>query len=364
MKKILVIEDMPEIREELLNILNLKGFQTYEAENGEAGVEATRIHLPDLILCDVNMPVMDGYEVIEKLRESPDTASIPFIFLTALTEKKDLRKGMDLGADDYLTKPFTAKELISAVDSRFNKYEVFQTQNEKNLNELRDSIALALPHELRTPLNGIINCAELIINASCDKQNLINVKKMAELIFESGKRLHNLIENFLIYAQIELKARDPQKCKIFREYQISNCCYIIENSAKAIAVKNEREDDLFLDDLIDANTYISEDHLKKIVDEIVNNAFNYSKKGTPVTIKTKLTDNSYDLIIMDVGRGMKQQQIQHVGAYMQFERKFYEQQGTGLGLIISKRLAELHGGNLSIESKYEEYTIVTISLQI
>jgi len=118
MKKILVIEDEPDMRRNLTTILRLEGFQPLAAENGRIGVELARREKPDLILCDVMMPELDGYGVLQALREDPDCLGTPFIFLTAKGEKPDIRAGMNLGADDYLTKPVAKAELLAAIASR------------------------------------------------------------------------------------------------------------------------------------------------------------------------------------------------------------------------------------------------------
>lgn len=127
MKKILVIEDEPEMRRNLLTILKLEKFQPIGAEHGRAGLEAVKREKPDLILCDVMMPELDGHGVLAALREDESTASIPFIFLTAKGEKEDLRNGMNLGADDYLTKPVARLDLLEAINARLRRAE--QTGN-------------------------------------------------------------------------------------------------------------------------------------------------------------------------------------------------------------------------------------------
>lgn len=123
MKKILVIEDEPEMRRNLLTILKLEKFAALGAENGRAGLELVERERPDLILCDVMMPELDGHGVLAALRESEATASIPFIFLTAKGEKTDLRSGMNLGADDYLTKPVAKADLLHAIAARLRRSE-------------------------------------------------------------------------------------------------------------------------------------------------------------------------------------------------------------------------------------------------
>ncbi len=121
MNKILVIEDEPEMRRNLLTILRLENFASFSAEDGAAGLEQARRIQPDLILCDVMMPGLDGYGVLSALRAAPQTATIPFIFLTARGEKPDVRAGMNLGADDYLTKPVAKSDLLQAIRARLKR---------------------------------------------------------------------------------------------------------------------------------------------------------------------------------------------------------------------------------------------------
>jgi len=123
MKKILVIEDEPEMRRNLATILKLEHYQPLAAENGKAGLEMARREKPDLILCDIMMPELDGHAVVQALRHEPALAAIPFIFLTAKGEKSDQRSGMNLGADDYLTKPVSKSDLLNAVKSRLRRAE-------------------------------------------------------------------------------------------------------------------------------------------------------------------------------------------------------------------------------------------------
>jgi DNA-binding NarL/FixJ family response regulator len=123
MKRILVIEDEPEMRRNLLTILKMEKYQPLGAENGKVGLQLARSEKPDLILCDVMMPELDGYGVLRALREDPSTRITPFIFLTARGEKIDQRSGMDLGADDYLTKPVSKNDLLNAVTARLRRAE-------------------------------------------------------------------------------------------------------------------------------------------------------------------------------------------------------------------------------------------------
>ena len=128
MKKVLIIEDNRDIREVTAEILKLSGYNVSTAENGKTGVEMAIKVIPDLILCDIMMPELDGYGVLKALSENNHTASIPFIFFTAKSEKFDMRKGMSLGADDYLTKPFNLKELLDAIESRLKRHDFLKKE--------------------------------------------------------------------------------------------------------------------------------------------------------------------------------------------------------------------------------------------
>jgi CRP-like cAMP-binding protein/ActR/RegA family two-component response regulator len=137
--RIQIIEDNDDIRESIIEILELANYDVIAANNGKTGIELANQHLPDLILCDIMMPELDGYGVLYLLGKNPQTASIPFIFLTAKAERLDMRKGMEMGADDYLTKPFDDMELLNAVESRLNKkikQEQFYSKSLENINGL------------------------------------------------------------------------------------------------------------------------------------------------------------------------------------------------------------------------------------
>ncbi|HVV71768.1 MAG TPA: hybrid sensor histidine kinase/response regulator, partial [Verrucomicrobiae bacterium] len=331
-----------------------------EAENGAAGVEVARRVLPDLVLCDVNMDKMDGYLALASLRNDPATASIPFILMTGLADNAGMRHGMELGADDYLPKPFSIDALYAAVDARLKKAQVIRQQAEKKLSDLRDNISLMLPHELRTPLNGILAYGE-ILRSDAPSLPAAEVAEMGQVIYESGRRLERLVESFLIYAQIELLGADPQKVSALRSKQTVSAAQLIEKNARALAHAANRSSDLYLE-LADVAAPISEEWLGRILDELVQNAFKFSQAGSNVRVVLSETSRSIVLEVVDQGRGFSTEHITRVGAYMQFDRKLHEQQGLGLGLIIAKRLAELHGGTLTIESERGAVTRVVVKL--
>jgi signal transduction histidine kinase len=360
MKTILVIDDEEWLREMVQMALCQRGFKVVEAENGARGIEVARKELPDLVLCDVNMEKMDGYATLSSLRADPITTSIPFILMTGLADHAGMRHGMELGADDYLPKPFTIEALYAAVDVRLKKLQTVRQEAEKKLADLRDNISLMLPHELRTPLNGILAYGEILAGEAATLP-AAEVAEMGQVIYNSGKRLERLIENFLIYAQIELLSADPQKIHALRSKRTELPARLIEQHARAQAILAERPGDLVLQ-LADEPLPLSEDYLAKITDELVQNAFKFSERNQPVTVSLSGSSGDVALTVTDQGRGFPTDHVTKVGAYMQFDRKIHEQQGLGLGLVISKRLTELHGGTLAIQSGRNTATTVTVRL--
>lgn len=139
-KTILVIEDNDEMRDNICELLELSNYKVFDSGNGKGGVKMALSEIPDLIICDIMMPGLDGYEVLYMLSKNPDTASIPFIFLSAKAEKEDFRKGMDLGADDYLTKPFEEIDLLSAIERRLKKHEKLIKERKSGIEPFLDNI--------------------------------------------------------------------------------------------------------------------------------------------------------------------------------------------------------------------------------
>lgn len=155
MAKILIIEDNDEVRENTSEILELAGYTMAQASDGKKGIEMVNKFQPDLIICDIMMPVLDGYGVLHLLGKNPATATIPFIFLTAKAERSDMRKGMEMGADDYITKPFDKIELLNAIESRLNKSNALKKDYTKNIEGLSSFIGDVSGKEaLQSFING------------------------------------------------------------------------------------------------------------------------------------------------------------------------------------------------------------------
>ncbi len=181
MKKILLIEDDSALRENTAELLELSGFKVFTAPNGKIGIEKAKNESPNIIICDIMMPEIDGYGVLEAIASEEKTKHIPFIFLSAKTEHKEIRKGMDMGADDYLTKPFDEEELLSAVESRLAKATILAMRKNSKEDQAEDD---------ENPRN-----LNQLKNFFCDEGELANYKK-GETIYQKGRSLQQYVSYF------------------------------------------------------------------------------------------------------------------------------------------------------------------------
>ena len=360
MTKILVIDDEIMLREAIVLGLRAENFEVFEAEDGISGMQLAHSVHPDLIVSDINMKGMDGYDTLAALRTDKATANIPFVLMTGRADLKGMRLGMSLGADDYLPKPFRLHELVDVVRTRIGKQQAIRQEAESRLSELRSNISMMLPHELLTPLTGIIGMAEMIVNEA-GSLTPAELREFGTDIKLSGVRLHRLIMNFLVYAQIEMMTIQPERVRLLREVNPIPVGGTVENTARRKTQDVGRAADLQLD-LQGGEVAMSESNLAKIVEELVDNACKFSSVGKTVVVRT-LTDGAWtEINVTDQGRGMKPEHVANIGAYVQFERRIHEQQGSGLGLAIVSRLAELHGGQITITSQPDMGTTVTVHL--
>lgn len=338
--------------------LDLFGFEAMGAGDGEHGIQLSREQVPDLIICDINMPGLDGYGTLKAVRGNPATATIPFVFLSGSADRVAVRKGMELGADDYLTKPFTPQELIASVKTRLDKQDEIQRQSNQKLDELRGSLSLALPHELRTPLNGIMGLAHLMME---DYQQMPpeEVLESARFIHESAMRLHRLIENFLVYSQIELMGHESRTLIGAGTAPIA-VHEILPEICERVSRAHKREGDLKLV-VNEVCLMVPAENLAKVAEEIIDNAFKFSTPGRAVSVNAGSVNGQFQLTVGDHGRGLRTDQVTRIGPHIQFDRQTYEQQGAGLGLFIAKRITELLGGTISVDSKVGEGTTVTVT---
>lgn len=357
MTKVVVIEDNEAVREEVADILRFENFDVTVAENGRAGLEAVRRVLPDVVLCDLMMPELDGYETLEAVRADPTTASIPFVVLTARAERPDTRRAMELGADDYLVKPFTTEDLLHGLAAAMERRARSRDTSEAKLTALKESLSSTLPHELRTPLAVILGHAEILADANhaLPPQEVVEA---ARHILDAGLRLNRLAENFFLYAQLGVLGhgtRGPET------WEPIDCVETIERITRSRALRSQRERDLVLE-IEETRIPMPRRYLEKILEELVDNAFKFSSPGSPIHVRTYRAGPDSHLVVRDGGRGMTSKQISDMGGYVQFDRLLHEQQGMGLGLSIVERIARFHGGAFEITSEPGCGTTVSVRI--
>jgi two-component system, sensor histidine kinase and response regulator len=363
MTKILVIEDEALTRNVIVETLQWSGFTTITADNGRIGLQLAQEELPDLIICDVSMPEIDGFELLSLLKQDQKTVNIPFIFLTAQAGFRQSRQGMNLGADDYLPKPFDLEELNRTIKTQLNKKAARKKEQLTQLNELCVNITGSLPQELHTSLNGILGTTELLLTLD-DSIDYDDRRELLEVINDSAQRLQCLTENFWFYTRLVLIHKDQDKLKQLRGERLSsNVKGIVESITKSLAKQWQRKDDLQLN-LETADLSIAETDFQKIVYELVDNACKFSPPGKPIQINSQSQKGNLTLTVNDQGKGMTAEQIANIGAFRQFDRHKYEQQGLGLGLVIVKLLVELYHGKFIIASTPNIGTSIEISLPI
>ncbi len=361
MAHILVVDDEPDIRSLVCTFLDGEGHTTSEAEDGEEGLRAAEEKLPDLVISDISMPGMTGFDFLGGLRKNPATAAVPVIFITGVKEKNAMRRGMELGADDFLEKPFTSSALLTAVRTRLKMREMVRERSEQKLEQLRQSIALSLPHELRTPLNSILAFSQ-IIHEDTETLTKDELKNFSLSIHQAGTRLHRLIENYLLYADAEIAFADETIRGELAKQVTPNTHRVVRSYSQDKAKEYDRANDLVFE-TDDVSLNMQHDHFARIVTEVVDNALKFSQKEKKITIHLKEDGDRVRFSVTDKGSGMKPEHVEALGAFVQFDRKVREQQGSGLGLTIVRKLAQLYGGTVVIESEHGKGTTVTVDMR-
>ncbi len=347
MKKILVIDDAGFVLESTSTLLRFEGYEVFTASDGIKGVEAAQMYQPDMILCDISMPGLDGYDVLDMLRKNPSTSLTPFIFLTAFTEKSNTRD-----------------ELIAAIDAQWVKYSHFAQQVKDKVEEVGRNVSYALPHEFRTVLNEVINSAKYL-QTSANTVEPDEIKELTGDIILSSNRLMKITENFLIFVRIQSFSHNEEMRQQLRTYFTEEAPTVFEDLSKMKANSYNRSNDLVFNISAKSLTLeVSTENFHIIVDELLDNSLKFSDSGTKLYLDLWLDNRFMFVSLKDEGRGMSKEQIDSISALSQFERTIYEQQGIGLGLVIAKKMVELHDGSFVIESEESQGTRVIFSLPI
>jgi signal transduction histidine kinase len=364
-KQILVVEDHDLLLLAIRDILEVEGYEVVTATDGLDALEVMQDFTPDLIVADISMPRMNGYEFFEAVHARPEWVPIPFIFLTARAERGDVLKGKALGAEDYITKPFDPQELVVVVSSRIGRAKAIREATETEFEDLKQQIITLLSHELRTPLTSVYGYTELALEEATDlppgdfQQFLMGIKKGAD-------RLHNLVEDLLMVVRQESKQLTKEFEMLGSVHQ--NVGAVVSQAARlhtAVAITKgiEIKTDI-VSDLPPVRIY--EQFLIDGMSRLFDNAIKFSrKKGKTITVKADSDDEMVRISITDEGVGISETELTKLfERFRQINRAKMEQQGTGLGLYIAQSLIECMGGKITVESEFGVGSTFTIHLPV
>lgn len=353
MKSILVIEDEEIVRKNLEDLLESEGFKVLSESNGEDAYHTAVMKEPDIILSDINMPGMNGIELLKKLQRNEVTSLIPFIFITAKNEIRDIRAGMTSGADDYITKPFGIDDVLNAVNSRLRKRENYLSV----VIEFRNVLMKKVPHELRTPLVGILGLSG-IIEENLESLSKDELLEMVEKIRKSGKRLHRRIEKFLVYGELLSQNYLTAGGRNNFEPASGKISEILLLKAK----EWERNNDIYI--RFEKGTLnISNVEYEIILNELAENSLKFSEKGTGIRITGAPEDNYYITRVIDNGCGLPNTVMSEIELFKQFSEGCTTE-GLGFGLAIVKRIISNNNGEFNFESTSGTGTTVEFKIPL
>lgn len=347
-KKMLIIDDDPKLLIGLKCLMTLEGYEVLSTTDGNEGISLAREHLPDIIICDVMMPRPDGFLVKKHLAANAQTATIPFIFLTARTFIADKIAGLQIGADDYISKPFDSNELTSRVQAILRRdtigRQLGRGEMEGKLEALKRSISTNLAHQLRTPLTVILASLELAMKEKF-KSNEEDMNWYLESILSSAQKLSKLTEDMILLNDIDQGSVSSVRVPINLESHflkpVRDVCARYE--PKRLDVQISVQDDLII--------YASDMEFARAVFHLVDNACKFSPDGGHVTILLRRNGlGGCVLSIENEGPAIPVELREKV-----FERYYQIQtgddkpyEGLGIGLTIARAVAEACGGSVSI----------------
>ncbi len=347
--KILIVEDNPTNMGILFDLLEQAGFQTLMALDGKQGLFHAKAALPDLILLDILMPEMDGFETCRKLKADPRTAEIPVIFITALSEIDNKLKGFALGAADYITKPFHHEEVISRVKTHLTLQK--QRRDLESLNASKDRLLSIIGHDLKNPINFLMGMSQIL----SESENGADEAQMREFVRDTYSVSSNvlaLLDNLLCWARSQTGELKPAP-EIFDlqelvRHQIMICNKNAEQ--KEIRLKNDVPRDF--------SVYMDMDMAETMIRNLLSNAVKFTDKGGEIRIFAAEAGDLAEVSVADTGVGIPPEH--HEKLFSLQEEKWGPgtagEQGTGLGLILCKEFVEKNGGRIWCDSKEGEGT--------
>lgn len=360
---ILVVEDDVNLLEGIRTVLELDGYTVQTADNGETALHVLRdsVHLPDLIVSDIMMPRMDGIQLLKEVRKESSWIGVPFIFLTARSEKTDVQRGKQLGVDDYLIKPFEADDLLIAVESRLNRHRALSQVHQDQMSDLKRRILTILNHEFRTPLTFVVAYADLLNEQA--GQNVSNEDMLTFLrgINTGAVRLRRLIENFILL--VEFETGDARAAYELRAMTIHNIQVVLQKAVDAVfGMQNTHVCEIYIEEDLPKFTADPE-YLSMALIQLLDNAVKFSPQGAVITLSARAGDGEVYLSVTDPGRGIPPTELEHIWeSFYQVNRAVHEDPGAGSGLAIVRGIVNLHGGRVDVDSALGEGSIFTIIL--
>jgi two-component system, sensor histidine kinase and response regulator len=357
LKTVLVIDDDNRLRPVLAAALEAHGFRALTASNANDGIELARKTLPDIILCDIDMPGMNGRRALQTLRADPELADRQFVLMTGNMAYADGRASMDLGADDFLYKPFSIEDLRNCVAARLKRAELSRHLEERVVDQLRANLHSTLPHEFFTPLAGVFGLTEMLLEELDDLEK-DEMRSILKDIHKSARRLHRTLRNYLFI--ISLDAPSSTTASKMEPEQVAEA---IRAGCDLAIERHQRARDVTLD-LTGATVRGGPTELNALGEELVDNALGFSHKDSPVRVTLKPDGKWLRYTVRDEGRGMSPKQLQQLYLFQQHERGKFEQQGLGLGVVLCRRIVERMRGEIHFESESGKGTTVHVALPI
>lgn len=359
MAHILVIEDDKPTRVQISKLLRLEGYEVTQAEDGLEGFEKAIEVQPDLVVCDIMMPRLDGYGTLLRMHENPKTSLIPFIFLTAKSQIADLRKGMELGADDYLTKPISPPSLFNSIARRLEKREKQKQEAQRIKEELSLDLAVAIPGEIKSSLDRIVTLSNLITLKFSDQD-----KQSIEICESLNTELAGIERSI---RRINLFGRLPKLyANRFREKLMSHAsgsCNTgsVEAIAQRVARQLDRSDDLEVSVSI-FRIQVAWEYLEILVEELLRNAFAASAPGTKVSLSLIEESELASLTVSDSGCGIDETKREELLAFSQFGQINTDSERLCLGIPLVQGITRLHGGEFSLEPNPDGGEVASVFL--